>query len=181
MSLEIEKKYSLDSAQTSRVCSDLEELKAEFLGDRFEENTLYGGEVLAQHRAILRVRKIGDRAILTYKRRIQSNFDVKQSIEHETEVESAEVLENILSCLGFEKTLVYEKRRRTWKLRDVEVVLDELPFGLYMEIEGSMAGIGEAEMYLGAEDFEVVHETYPNLTSRFGNSNGGMVEARFKK
>ncbi len=179
MSLEIEKKYRIDVAQTERVCSDLLELNAEFVGEDVEENTLYGGAILSEQKAILRVRKIEERAIVTFKRRVQSEFDVKQSVEYETEVLNAEAFENILTSLGFVRTLVYEKRRRTWKFRNVEVVLDELPFGLFMEIEGEVMAIREAEMYLGAEEFEIVHETYPNLTLKFGQQSGSLVEARF--
>jgi adenylate cyclase, class 2 len=179
MSLEIEKKYRIDAAQTERVCADLFELKAEFVGEDFEENTLFGGAILGDQNAILRVRKTKEKAIVTFKRRVQSDFDVKQSVEYETEVANAEAFENILTSLGFQRTLVYEKRRRTWKFRDVEVVLDELPFGLFMEIEGEVMAIRETEMYLGAEEFEVVHETYPNLTLKYGQLNGNLVEARF--
>ncbi len=180
MNIEIEKKYRLDAAQTELVCATLQKLNAQYIGEDFEVNNLFGGGALAKQQAILRLRNISGRTILTYKRRVESNFDVKQSIEHETEVENAEAIENIITCLGFERIIVYEKRRRTWKFREVEVVLDELPFGLFMEIEGSIMGIAEAEMFLGAEDFEVVHETYPNLTLSFGKVIGGVTESRFE-
>ena len=81
--------------------------------------------------------------------------------------------------MNYRAALVYEKRRRTWNFRTVEIVLDSLPFGEFMEIEGSLTAIAEAEMFLGAEDFEVVPETYPNLTLKFGTKNGDVVEARF--
>ncbi len=81
--------------------------------------------------------------------------------------------------MGLVKNLVYEKRRKTYKFRDVEIVLDELPFGFFMEIEGSFTAIAEAEMFIGAEDFEIEHETYPRLTARLGKQNGDAVEARF--
>ena len=81
--------------------------------------------------------------------------------------------------LGLARVLIYEKKRRTYKFRSVEVVLDELPFGLFMEIEGSLTAIKEAEMLLGVEELEVEYETYPRLTARFGTKNGSVVEARF--
>jgi hypothetical protein len=61
----------------------------------------------------------------------------------------------------------------------VEVVLDELPFGSFMEIEGPLTAIAEAEMLLGIEDLEVEHETYPRITARLGKLNNGIIEARF--
>lgn len=181
MAIEIEKKYRLNAEECERISSALSEIGAQFQGVDFEENTLYRGGVLDEKNAVLRVRKIGGRTILTYKRRIRNEFDVKQQIEYETEIGNAEEIENIIENLGFVRSLVYEKWRRTWQFRQVEIVLDELPFGLFMEIEGSITAIAEAEMFLEAEDFTVEHETYPNLTGRHGIKNGEVVEARFER
>ena len=61
-------------------------------------------------------------------------------------------------------------------------MLDELPFGFYMEIEGSMKDIRKAEKMLGAEGLEVEARGYPRLTLKFGTANpDGVVESRFKK
>jgi adenylate cyclase class 2 len=182
VAIEIEKKYRLTAAQSEQISSALAEIGARFQGVDFEENTLYRGGALDAKNAVLRVRKIADRTILTYKRRIQNEFDVKQQIEHETEIGSAEEIENIIENLGFVRSLVYEKRRRTWQFRQVEIVLDELPFGLFMEIEGSsITAIAEAEMFLAAEALAVEHETYPRLTAIHGKRNGEIIEARFSK
>ncbi len=158
MAIETEKKYRLNAEQREQVLENLKELDAKFQGEDFEENTLYQGDVLDEKRAVLRVRKIADRTILTYKERIQNDSAVKQQIEHETEIENAEEIEKIIENLGFTKALVYEKRRKTWRFRDVEIVLDELPFGLYMEIEGSVTAIAEAEIFLEAENFQTEHD-----------------------
>lgn len=180
MAIEIEKKYRLTKEQFDEIRASLEECGAEFVGEDFEENTLYGGGILNEQRAVLRVRKIDGKNLLTYKRRIQNNLDIKQQIEHETEIKDVEAMEKIIETLGFTAVLIYEKRRNTWKFRQTEVVLDVLPFGVFMEIEGSITAIAEAEMLLDAEDYAVEHETYPNLTAKFGVRNGSVVEARFR-
>ena len=64
-------------------------------------------------------------------------------------------------------------------LKDVEVVLDELPFGLFAEIEGEENSIREVEEQLGLADAEAEMATYPELTSRYGEQRGDMIEARF--
>lgn len=179
MSIEIEKKYRLSREQRKFVLKALEEIGAEYAGEDFEENILYRGGALDEKNAVLRVRKIGAKAILTYKRRIHDEFDIKRQIEHETSVENPEELEKIVESLGFQKKLIYEKRRRTWRFREVEIVLDELSFGLFMEIEGSITAIKEAEMILGIEDFAVEHKTYPHLTAENGIANENLIEARF--
>ncbi len=179
MAIETEKKYRLTEDQFKRIEDDLKEIGAEFCGEDFEENSIYFGGVLSEKNAIVRIRKTRDKTVLTYKKRIQNEFAVKQQIEHETEVADAEALEKIVENLGLKKGLVYEKRRKTYKFRETEIVLDELPFGLFMEIEGAFTAIAEAEMFIGAEDFETEHETYPRLTARLGKQNGDAVEARF--
>jgi hypothetical protein len=60
-------------------------------------------------------------------------------------------------------------------------VLDELPFGLFMEIEGSITDIELAEIMLEAESFTTEHATYPSLTAQLGLQNGDVFEARFAK
>ncbi len=179
MAIEIEKKFRLSDDRREQILANLEGLGAQFVSEDFEENTLYGGGILDEKRAVLRVRKIGNKTVLTYKERVENNSDIKHQTEFETIVESAEEIENIIAHLGFTKALVYEKRRKTWRLRDVEIMLDELPFGLYMEIEGSITAIAEAEMLLDAENFETEHETYPHLTSKFGVKKEFVIEARF--
>jgi adenylate cyclase class 2 len=179
MAIEIEKKYRLTAAQKQFVLDSLKEIGAEFEGEDFEENILFRGGDLVAKQAVLRLRKIGERTILTYKQKIQNDFAAKYQIEYETEVSDFDEIVNIFESLGFRRSLVYEKRRRTWKFRQVEIVLDVLPFGDFMEIEGSITAIAEAEMLIGAEDFEVEHQTYPNLTLQYGKQNDDLVEARF--
>lgn len=179
MSIEIEKKYRLTPEQRQDVLDALDEFSAEYEGEDFEENILFANDVLFEKNALVRIRRTRDKTMFTYKQRIQSQSDAKRQIEHETEVVDADSLLDIVEALGLQKRIVYEKRRKTWKFRQVEVVLDELPFGLFMEIEGSVSAIKEAEMLLDIEEFEVEHETYPRLTGKFGKANGEVIEARF--
>ncbi len=181
MGLEIEKKYRLTVEQRAFVLDALNNIGAEYSGENLEENTIYGGDVLEEQNAAVRIRKTQDGAILTYKKRILNNLSFKQQIEHESGVSDVAEVEAILRYLGLTPRLVYEKRRKTWRFRSVEIVLDELPFGLFMEIEGSITGIAEAEMLLDIEHFESELETYPRMTARFGKQSEGLIEARFEK
>lgn len=179
MAIEIEKKYRLTFEQSELIYNRLEERDAHFAGEDFEVNTIYGGGILDEKNAVLRIRQIDSETILTFKQSIQNDFAAKHRIEHETIVESRAEIEKIVESLGFIKTLVYEKRRKTWKFKQVEIVLDELPFGLFMEIEGSVAAIEEAERLLGANNFSIEQDTYPNLTQKHGTPNGNLIEAKF--
>lgn len=179
MSVEIEKKYRLAEGDRERILSALAEAGAEFQRRDFEENTIFSGDVLGETGAIVRIRRLGERTLLTYKRRVDSQFDVKQQVELEIEVSNAVTAAAILNELGLTPRIVYEKYRDIWLLRSVEVVLDQLPFGEFMEIEGAITAIKEAEILLGIEDLDVEHETYPRLSARLGTAANGVVEARF--
>jgi adenylate cyclase class 2 len=117
--------------------------------------------------------------VLTFKERPPTTAAIKQQREDETEVADADALAAILEALGYTPALVYEKRRETWQLNDAEVVLDELPFGWFIEIEGPEIAINDAEQLLELGAATAEHATYPELTRRHGTQRGSLVEARF--
>ncbi len=104
----------------------------------------------------LRLRRVGARAILTFKQRLPTKSSIKHQREHETEVADAEAAHAILTALGFRPALVYEKRRTRFDLGRAEIVIDELPFGLFMEVEGTEKEIARVEALLGIEDLPAV-------------------------
>lgn len=179
MSIEIEKKYRLTREQQEQLIHRLRETGATAEGEEFEENTLYAGGNLDLSRQVLRLRRVGERAILTYKERLASTSAIKHHREDEAEVGDAQALAAILDALGFRPALVYEKRRATWRLENAEIVVDELPFGFFAEIEGEENAIREVEKQLGLTDAEAEMATYPELTRQHGENRGDLIEARF--
>ena len=177
--IEIEKKYRLTVAQRDHVLQRLKEVGADDRGEEFEENTIYSGGALKRGTSVLRLRRVGARALLTYKERVANASAVKHQREEETAVDDPSAMAVILDALGFKPLLVYEKRRQTWSLGPTEVVIDELPFGLFMEIEGGEPDIEAAEQALGIHDLPAEHETYPRLTEQYGRLVGDVIEARF--
>jgi adenylate cyclase class 2 len=184
MPIEIEKKYRLTADRVEPLRARLREAGGEGSGAaEFEENVIYTGPGLDPGRRVLRLRRFapgGGRALFTFKERDLSGSPVKRQREEETEVADAAALAAILEALGYRPALVYEKRRETWRLAGTEVVIDELPFGLFVEIEGDEADILTAEKLLGLDGDAGVHEPYPTLTLRHGVEHDGVVEARFK-
>jgi adenylate cyclase class 2 len=180
MALEIEKKYRLTREQHEALARRLRESGAVYVGEEFEENTLYAGGKLDLSRQALRLRRLDGKAILTYKERSTSQSSIKRYREDETLVEDAQALADILDALGFKTSLVYEKRRATWQLKGAEIVLDELPFGLFVEIEGEEDCIMEVEQSLGLAEAEEETATYPELAQRYGQRRGDVIEARLK-
>ncbi|HEV7843196.1 MAG TPA: class IV adenylate cyclase, partial [Pyrinomonadaceae bacterium] len=131
-------------------------------------------------RQVLRLRRIEGTALFTYKERYESHSAIKRQREDETIVEDADALDAILEALGYRPAIVYEKRRATWHVGQTEVVLDELPFGLFVEIEGEEDDITEVERLLNLADAEAEMATYPELAAQHGEQRGGVIEARFQ-
>ncbi len=179
MPIEIEKKYRLTQKQREEVRERLPQIGAKRVGEEFEVNTLYTGDAIELGQAVLRLRRVDDRALLTYKERMGSRSDIKEQLELETSVDNPEALEFILEALGYYPALVYEKRRETWRLGATEIVVDELPFGLFMEIEGEEQSIHDIESNLAIKRLVAEQSTYPRLTMKHGVNVAGVIEARF--
>jgi adenylate cyclase, class 2 len=181
MAIEIEKKYRLTSRQRTQVLKRLANARATFVSDEFEENTLYTGPGIDRRNSVLRLRRVGSRAILTFKKRFPQKSSIKHQQEEEVTVHDAQACDVLLQALGYRQALVYEKWRETWRLGAAEVVLDELPFGNYMEIEAAEAEIERVEALLDLSAVAPEHSTYPKLTAKHGKKTGKLVEARFGK
>jgi adenylate cyclase class 2 len=141
MFTEIEGKWRLSSHEhVAQLRSALRELGAERIGLEREVNELFdrprGG--LKRTGRLLRLRMVNGEATgrLTFKGRATRAAGLKSREELETSVADAGVLRMIVERLGFHLTLTYFKVRETWRFGSVDVALDELPFGLFCEIEG---------------------------------------------
>ena len=179
MKIETEKKYRLSAKRLGEITDQLHELGAEFRKEVFEVNYQHRGGDMDERGATLRLRKIGDFTVLTYKEKIKTEDGSKQRLEYETSVADVDAMEKIIERLGYRLTAVYEKRRKYWHLGDVEVVLDELPFGNFMEIEGTLDAIEKAEKQLGLKDLEHQPRGYPRLTIKYGKTVDGVATAKF--
>jgi adenylate cyclase, class 2 len=179
MPIEIEKKYRLSKKQREEALKRLPKIGAKRKGQDFEVNTLYSGEALDTERALLRLRLVGKRTILTYKESLPSRSGIKHRREHETQIDNPDAMEAILEALGLVPALVYEKRRESWRLGETEIVIDELPFGLFMEIEGAEDDIRQVESRLAIKGLRTESATYPQLALKHGSDYGGVIESRF--
>ena len=179
MGTEIEKKYRIGSEEATRLRERLRAVGAEARGEEFEENTLYTGPGLEQGNRVLRLRRVEGRAVFTFKESMASASGIKRRREDETTVGDAAALAAILDALGYAPAVLYEKRRETWRVAGVEVVIDELPFGLFVEIEGEEESILKAERLLELDAATMEPKSYPQLTLLHGTRGDTIVEARF--
>jgi predicted adenylyl cyclase CyaB len=180
MPIEIEKKYRLTQKQRRAIERRMREMSITPGELELEENTIYRGGRLDFGGCALRLRRVNGRAYLTFKRRLPGKSSIKHQQEEEVTVGNADAMDAILESLRFRPGLVYEKRRTRWNVGKAKVVIDELPFGLFMEIEASVKEIKRVEKMLEAETLPAVTETYPSLTAKLGKNRSGVIEARFK-
>ena len=137
---EIEVKFYLNDL--ARFEKNLQGLGAELIQPRVHEINLRfdtpDGK-LTNSGQVLRLRQ-DERSRFTYKRSSPEETDsVSSRTEIEFEVSSFENARLFLEALGYQVYVSYEKYRRTYQLPSVEIMLDETPFGDFIEIEGSNA------------------------------------------
>lgn len=108
----------------------------------FERNVRYDlpNGSLARRGMVLRLRQ-DSRVRLTYKEGGSSKDGVISRFEAEVEVSDFKTMDEILTLLGYMHSMAYEKYRTTYQMDGCEVVLDELPFGKFVEIEGKHESI----------------------------------------
>lgn len=103
---------------------------------RLMRRAVFHSEAMERQNGFLRVRDEGHRVTITYK-----EFDGSGTIHGVKEVETIvgdfDAAIAICERTGLVKESYQETRRETWRLGDVEVVLDEWPWiDPYIEIEG---------------------------------------------
>ncbi|NIM93109.1 MAG: class IV adenylate cyclase [Anaerolineales bacterium] len=112
---------------------------AQLSSDRyFERNIRFDTHdlQLAENQSILRIRE--DRSSRITFKHVLTDFNERQEIE--IEVDDSIHAQHLFEALGFEVTAAYEKYRQIYRLGDVDVMLDELPFGSFIELEGPSLG-----------------------------------------
>lgn len=160
----------------------------------------YGGRVLEENRLLdradgslrasgcgLRVRRIQaldgqsvEAGSVTFKGPPRdSAYKLREEIE--TAVADPGAMAGLLRAIGLTETIVFEKRRETWRLGECMVDLDELPkLGRFVEIEGpSEAAIHDAIARLGLTGATEIRENYAALIARAVGGGGGVIELRF--
>ena len=85
---------------------------------------------------VLRLRQ-DEKAHLTFKGpSTEKEGGILSRQEIEFVVEDFEIAKQFLKALGFKAIVFYEKFRTTYELSEVHIMLDELPYGEFVEIEG---------------------------------------------
>jgi len=152
---------------------DLEEIRHRLAITEAEQLTAAEHEVnilfdtasgrLATSGQVLRVRRVGQRILLTFKGPANYDGAVKQRREIELEISSSERISELLHALGYAPTMRYEKKRESWRLGEVRIELDHTPMGNFVELEGPADSLAATAQGLGLDPAAAVAQSYISL------------------
>jgi adenylate cyclase, class 2 len=148
------------------VALGLTELGAELRAPRvFERNVRYENaeKTLTDAKIVVRLRQ--DTCVrLTYKEPPQLiDGNIPSRFEAEVEVGDFGTMDLILGKLGYFPHQVYEKYRTTYELDGAEIVLDEMPYGNFVEIEGEPGAIRTVVEKLKLQNATRLEDNYLEL------------------
>jgi len=172
MKKEIEIKFKIKNADVIR--KKLKKLGARFLGKTFEKTIKFEtkNNDLKKQGKFLRLRT-GFKNEITFKRMINKiDKEFKEREEIEVEISDPEKMKTILENLGFTKRWIMEKYREKWQLGNAEIVIDKLPFGNFIEIEGSKRAIEKNAKLLGLRLADGLTATYWGLWENYRKKKG---------
>jgi len=112
---------------------------------------------------VLRLRQDTE-ARLTYKSAGTNEQGILSRTEIEFVVEDFDKAKQFLEALGYQKLIYYEKYRTTYEFEGCQVMLDELPYGNFVEIEGdSLESIRRVAKKLGLNWTAAIPQSYQVL------------------
>jgi adenylate cyclase, class 2 len=129
-----------------------------------EMNTLFDlpGNPLQAKGALLRLRRYGDRWLLTFKAKAKVGR-YKSRPEIETAVTDGLAMNAILENAGFRPTFSYEKFRTEWNDGHGHLLIDKTPIGNFGEIEGPAEWIDSTAERLGIKPTDYITDSYSVL------------------
>ena len=132
----------------------------------FESNTIFDTPEsrLRQAGTMVRIRQAGGVSTITYKGGVVAGKH-KSREEQEAEVSNPLVLAAIFGRLGLRPVFRYEKYRTEFRQprRAGVAMLDEIPVGVYLELEGTPAWIDRTARRLGFEEKDYITVSYSRL------------------
>lgn len=149
----------------------------------FEHNVLFDtpDRSLRARQSILRVRRYGNRWVVTYKALPPNGNPAterhKHRIETETEVQDGEAIATIFTAIGYKPAFVYQKWRTEYADSTGHCVIDETPIGLFAELEGPSDWIDRTADLLGLNHADLMTLSYGRLFDQWRAETGSVAES----
>ncbi|OQA32027.1 MAG: CYTH domain protein [archaeon ADurb.Bin336] len=169
MYVEKEVKFRIDDIANMK--KKLEQLGLECKGREFQRTIRFDNKGELKEKGLnLRVRS-GSKNTLTLKSKISHKEIIRQREEIELEISDIEKMKLIINKLGFRDEKIMENYRTTYTSNCCEVVIDELPFGNFIEIEGEEKDIFDLIKKLGLDETKIINKTYWGLFREYKKEN----------
>ncbi len=183
---ETEVKFYVREIKTIEAC--LQDLEALLIQPRtFEKNIRFdvSERSLSKDKRVLRLR-MDDKARLTYKGPSELVRGALTRQEIELIVDDFNQAALLLEALGYEPIFLYEKYRTTYGLNGTKIMLDELPYGNFVEIEGEdnnriRAAAGELNLNWDRSIPASYHVLFERLVQSQGLLIKGLVFNNFSE
>ena len=157
-----------------RIEVSLRELRAHLFASRtFEVNLRFdmpNGDLTRAGR-VLRLRK-DDRVRLTYKDNSQQIEGALSRREIEFVANDFDSAKQFIEALGYEVVFIYEKYRMTFEYEGSHIMLDELPYGSFVEIEGELEMLRPIAEELHFDWSKAIPASYHTLFERLCKTHG---------
>jgi len=108
-----------------------------------------------------------------------SKYFERKEFEYSTKEENLQEARSIFLNIGFSKEIIFEKKRKEVLIGELSISLDVLPFGKYMEIEGSKKAIKNFLMDNNLHRKKRINKSYLGLWSDF--NKGGEKDCVFNE
>ena len=174
----IQKQVKFQIEDFDAISKKLIELEAVFIGGFFEKTIRYDTD---DHRLFDRgifIRtKSGLRNVLTLKEKTSENDNaLLERYTTEIEIDDIEKMEYMLSRIGFTNKVIMEKYRLYFKWNHIEISIDELPFGIYLEIKGDDKEIKKLAKQLGFKNKDMITVTYWDIYDKIKHENSNHIQ-----
>ena len=170
----VENEIKIHVPNLDAVAARLAAAGAELVAPRvFERNVRYenADQTFSPQGIVLRLRQDA-RVRLTYKDPGTVKSGALERFEAEVTVDDFDAMDVILRRLGFHPFVVYEKYRTTYRLGEAEIVLDEMPYGHFIEIEAEASVIDATLNTLELQDRPRILMSYLMLFARVKTALG---------
>lgn len=159
----METEIKLEVPSLEPIRQRLKALHAECLGTVDETNVYFDRDHELQDREqSLRLRADG-RVRLTWKGPTLFQAGVVNRPEIEIIVSSFDDAAALLDSIGFREVERLEKKRETWRLSGIEIALDSLAFGDFVELEGPAEVIASTARAIGLDPRHGLAQSYRKL------------------
>lgn len=165
-------KYKVDDFDS--MSKKLIELEAIFVGGVLEKTIRYdtSNHKFLEKNIFIRT-KSGIKNVLTIKEKTNElDPNILERYTTEIEIDDIQKMEYFLETIGLNKKWIMEKYRLYFKFMDNEITIDELPFGIYLEIKGDDKEIKKISKLLGLKLKDAIKVTYWDIYDKIKTNDG---------